>query len=179
MMRRRQLLVALGAGAVAVPLASFAQQQGKVWRVGFLSARRRPASLDTDYYGAFPRGMRDLGYVEGKNLAIEWRFAEGEYERLPAGGELCSESGRHHGSGTAAIVAAQSYHHHSHRGRNQVDRSARVRQKPGAPARVCQSWRGPGQHTGLSNLVAISSSKHTGDLLAKSRMRRSLAVAGR
>ena len=79
---RRKLLIMLGASALAAPLRSFAQQQGKVWRVGFL-AGRRPVSLDTDNYGAFPRGMRELGYVEGKNLVIEWRFADGQYERLP------------------------------------------------------------------------------------------------
>jgi putative ABC transport system substrate-binding protein len=80
---RRKLLIVLGAGAFSVPLASFAQQQGKVWRIGFLSPRTRPVSIDSDYYSAFPRGMRDLGYVEGKNLVIEWRFADGQYERLP------------------------------------------------------------------------------------------------
>src|SRR2546421_12745166 len=72
-------LVALG----AAPLASRAQQQDKVWRVGFL-ALRRVAILDSDYYyGPFRRGMRELGYVEGKNLVIEWRSADGSPERLP------------------------------------------------------------------------------------------------
>jgi putative ABC transport system substrate-binding protein len=80
---RRNLLIALSASALTAPLACFAQQQGKVWRVGFLAARRRPVSLDTDFYGAFPRGMRELGYVEGKNLVIEWRFADGKFEHLP------------------------------------------------------------------------------------------------
>lgn len=79
---RRKLLIALGAGALAAPLGSYAQQQGKVWRVGFL-ALRRPASLDSDLFGAFPQGMRELGYVEGKNMVIEWRFADGKSERLP------------------------------------------------------------------------------------------------
>ena len=83
MNNRRKLVIALVGSALAAPLASFAQQQGKVWRVGFLSPRRRPDSLDSDMYGAFPRGMRELGYVEGKNLMIEWRFADGKYERLP------------------------------------------------------------------------------------------------
>jgi putative ABC transport system substrate-binding protein len=81
--RRRQLLIAFGASALGAPLASLAQQQTKIWRVGFLSPRSRPTSLDSDYFGAFPRGMRDLGYVEGRNLVIEWRFADGEYGRLP------------------------------------------------------------------------------------------------
>jgi putative ABC transport system substrate-binding protein len=84
MNNRRKLLVALGASALIAPLGSFAQQQGKVWRVGFLSGRSRPPSLDSDRFGAFPQGMRELGYIEGKNLVIEWRFADGKFERLPA-----------------------------------------------------------------------------------------------
>src|SRR5450756_1813920 len=83
MITRRELLVALGASALVAPLASFSQQQGKVWRVGFLGQRARPVSLDSDVWGALPEGMRELGYVEGKNLVIEWRFADGRVERLP------------------------------------------------------------------------------------------------
>ena len=52
---RREFLIALGAGLLTAPLVAFAQQQGKVWRVGFLGTRR-PVSLDADAYGAFPRG---------------------------------------------------------------------------------------------------------------------------
>jgi len=80
---RRKMVIALGASAFVAPFGSFAQQQGKVWRVGFLATRSRPISLDSDAFGAFPRGMRELGYVEGKNLKIEWRFADGNVERLP------------------------------------------------------------------------------------------------
>jgi putative ABC transport system substrate-binding protein len=78
------VFVALIATPLTLSLNAFAQQQAKLWRVGFLSARRRPASLDSDNYGGFPRGMRELGYVEGKNLVIEWRFADGQYDRIPA-----------------------------------------------------------------------------------------------
>jgi putative ABC transport system substrate-binding protein len=78
----RILLVAAGA-LVAAPFGSFAQQQGKVWRVGFLTQRHRPVSFDPDFVGLFTQGMRDLGYVEGKNLVIEWRFADDKVERLP------------------------------------------------------------------------------------------------
>ena len=81
MNRRDSIFAVLALGAV--PLCSLAQQQGKIWRVGFLSQRARPDSLDSDIFGAFPRGMRDLGYVEGENLMIEWRFANGNVERLP------------------------------------------------------------------------------------------------
>src|SRR5438067_12462991 len=60
-----------------------AQQQVKVWRLGVLSIRARPTSFDRDvYYGAFLRGLRELGYIEGKNLVIEWRFAHGDYAVL-------------------------------------------------------------------------------------------------
>jgi putative ABC transport system substrate-binding protein len=83
MNNRRKLVIALGAGALAAPFISFAQQQGKVWRVGFL-AFRHVDFVDTDYsYGPFRQGMHELGYVEGKNLVIEWRSAEGQAERLP------------------------------------------------------------------------------------------------
>jgi putative ABC transport system substrate-binding protein len=80
---RRKLIIALGACALAAPFASYAQQEGKIWRVGVLVPRGRPASLESDVFGGFPQGMRELGYVEGKNLVIEWRFGDGKYERLP------------------------------------------------------------------------------------------------
>jgi putative tryptophan/tyrosine transport system substrate-binding protein len=79
---RRKIVLAFGASALAVPLASFAQQQVKVWRVGFLASRKRPESLETDQYGGFPNGMRQLGYVESKNLVIEYRWAD-KTELLP------------------------------------------------------------------------------------------------
>ena len=83
MNNRRRLIVALGAGGLAAPFSSFAQQQGKVWRVGFL-APRHVDFVDSDYYySSFRPGMRELGYVDGKNLVIEWRSAEGNNERLP------------------------------------------------------------------------------------------------
>src|SRR5215218_7650843 len=82
MNNRRKLVIGLGAGALAAPLVSFAQPQTKAWRIGFLSARSRPVSLELSDYGAFSSRLRELGYVEGKNLVIEWRFADGQYERL-------------------------------------------------------------------------------------------------
>jgi len=77
MFARRRLVFAFGAAAFA-PFASFAQQQRKVWRVGFLSYRD-PGNVS----GPFRQGMRELGYVEGKNLVIEWRSADANIERLP------------------------------------------------------------------------------------------------
>jgi len=81
--RRRQILIALVSGAFITPYAYSAQQTNKLRRIGFLVAAARPPSIDAHYMGAFVRGLRDLGYVEGKNFAIEWRFADGNYQRLP------------------------------------------------------------------------------------------------
>src|SRR5947209_7031403 len=78
--RRRTLLRAvLGAVALA-PLVSWAQEQAKVWRIGFLAAD----ASSTRVYDGFQQGMRELGYVLGKNCSIAWRFADGRYERLPS-----------------------------------------------------------------------------------------------
>ena len=83
---RRILTLALGAAALVASFTSSAQQPAgpadKVWRVGFLSASKRPSSIDAHFHGAFARGMRDLGYVEGKNLTIEYRYAENRPELL-------------------------------------------------------------------------------------------------
>ena len=80
MNRRDTVFALLALGAAPSGLVA---QPGKIWRVGFLVARRRPASIDADFIGAFPHGMRELGYVEGKNLAIEWRFGDADPARLP------------------------------------------------------------------------------------------------
>jgi putative ABC transport system substrate-binding protein len=85
MIRRRRLLIALGTGIVGAPRMVFAQEQSKVRRIGYLAARSRSTPSNPDvYYDAFVQGMRELGYVEGKNLVIEWRFADGRYDLLPA-----------------------------------------------------------------------------------------------
>jgi putative ABC transport system substrate-binding protein len=81
---RRSFLIALGAGALAVPRSSSAQPPSKVARIGFLYFGSRQSSLDTGRYNAFVQGMRELGYVEGTSFIIESRFADGKTERLPA-----------------------------------------------------------------------------------------------
>ena len=75
-MLRRKLLIALGVGALAAPFASRAQQQ-KVYRIGFLG--NSTAALEANLVGPFREGLRDLGYVEGRNIVIEYRWAEGRY----------------------------------------------------------------------------------------------------
>jgi putative tryptophan/tyrosine transport system substrate-binding protein len=79
---RRTFLACTGAVLLAAPVAAEAQQAGKVPRIGFLTT---PSSTAAAYYlEAFREGLRELGYVEGKTIAIEYRFAEGRAERLPA-----------------------------------------------------------------------------------------------
>jgi len=75
--RRKTLLALLALGAV--PLAAVAQPAGKVYRIGFLWDS--PAAFP-DAIEAFRQGLRDLGYVEGRNIAIEYRWAEGKPERM-------------------------------------------------------------------------------------------------
>ena len=76
-----QGIVALG--LLIAPLAAEAQQAGKVYRVGFLSAGQITPET-APIYEAFRAGLRERGYVEGRNLALEFRWAEGKTERLPA-----------------------------------------------------------------------------------------------
>jgi putative ABC transport system substrate-binding protein len=83
MIRRRDVITSLG-GMAAMglwPSAARAQQPGRVRRVAFISGAS-PASVSKIVAG-FPQGMRELGYVEGKDVIIEWRFAEGRYDRFP------------------------------------------------------------------------------------------------
>jgi putative ABC transport system substrate-binding protein len=82
-MKRRQFITLIGGAAAAWPIAARAQQPGKVWRIGFLAGGSRPVPVDSNPYGGFPRGMRELGYVEGRDFTIEWRFAEGRFDLFP------------------------------------------------------------------------------------------------
>jgi putative ABC transport system substrate-binding protein len=81
-MKRRELLTLLGGAATAWPLAARAQQQGKISRVGFMG-NSTPA-LEANLVGPFRDGLRELGYQEGRNIIIEYRWAEGNYQRFPA-----------------------------------------------------------------------------------------------
>jgi putative tryptophan/tyrosine transport system substrate-binding protein len=83
-MNRRRFLASAAGGALALPLGARAQAQGKVWRIGFFYFGTRQSALDTGRYEAFVQGMRDLGYVDGKNVAIEARFGDGKIDQLPA-----------------------------------------------------------------------------------------------
>ena len=112
MIARRKLLIAWGLGAVTLPLTSFAQEKAKIWRIGFLGTTSASGFGIESRMEALRAGLRELGYVEGKNLLIELRWAEDKYERLP---ELTAELVRlkvdvivTHGPGTAAAKSVTS-----------------------------------------------------------------------
>jgi ABC-type uncharacterized transport system substrate-binding protein len=85
-MRLIGLAVMLAVSLIPAPLAAEAQQAEKVWRIGFLSPYS--ADFDKTWRAAFKLGLRDLGYVEGKNLVIDERHAKGRDDRFP---ELAAE----------------------------------------------------------------------------------------
>jgi putative ABC transport system substrate-binding protein len=78
---RREFISLLG-GAAAWPLAARAQQPAKVARIGFLG--NSTAALEANLVGPFRDGLRELGYEEGRDIVIEYRWADGRYERFPA-----------------------------------------------------------------------------------------------
>ena len=100
MIRRREFITLLG-GAAAWPLAARGQQPAKVPRIGYLSPGSASAGL-LSRDEAFRQGLRDLGYVEGRNIVIEDRFAEAKFDRLAG---LAAELVRLEGCGGYASVS--------------------------------------------------------------------------
>ena len=83
-MKRREFITALSGAVVAWPLAVRAQRAGKVWRIGVLLAEAAAGKPDAAaIWNPFIEGLREHGYVEGHNLAIEYRLSEGRSERWP------------------------------------------------------------------------------------------------
>jgi putative ABC transport system substrate-binding protein len=79
---RRKLVIALGAGAFTAPLGVFAQKQGKIWRIGYLDLGSRKSMVDSGRYAALIDGLRERGYVEGKDYVLDARYADGHADHL-------------------------------------------------------------------------------------------------
>ena len=147
---RRKFLATLGGGAVAWPLAARAQSSSKVWRIGVLETTSM--ALNAPNFDAFRQSLRDLGYVEGQNLIIEYRSAQGRGERFA---ELTADLLRLGVDvivtrGTPAVVAAKKA----------TTTTPIVMAAVGDPLRVVSSLARPGGNiTGLSG--------YTTDLEAK------------
>jgi putative ABC transport system substrate-binding protein len=76
-----RVAVVLLLSVLLMPLVVEAQQVGKLYRIAFLG--NSTAALEANLVGPFREGLRDLGYVEGRNIVVEYRWADGKYERLP------------------------------------------------------------------------------------------------
>jgi len=85
-LKRREFVTLLGGAAATWPLTVHSQQASKIPRIGFLGAAS-PSTFASRLEG-IRMGLRDFGYVEGRNITIDYRWAEGRYERLP---ELAAE----------------------------------------------------------------------------------------
>jgi ABC-type uncharacterized transport system substrate-binding protein len=81
-MDRRAFIGTLAGGLLAAPLAAEGQPAGKVWRIGYLD--QGSAGRNRPYLEALQQGLRDLGWVEDHNIALEVRFAEGKTDQLPS-----------------------------------------------------------------------------------------------
>src|SRR5262245_60777833 len=80
-MKRREFITLLGGAATVWPLVSIAQQSERMRRIGVLETIS--AELNSTNFEALRKGLRDLGYIEGQNLTIEYRSADGQVERFP------------------------------------------------------------------------------------------------
>src|SRR5262249_15996840 len=110
-MRRREFISLFCGAATLWPLAARGQQARRLRRIGIITG-----GGPTPAFAGFAQGMQDLGYIEGRDFAIEWRFAEGNYERHR---EFAADLVRQNVdvivvSTTSALPATAGNFHHTH-----------------------------------------------------------------
>src|SRR5262249_25581420 len=107
-MKRREFISLVGGAAATWPLAVRAQQQ-PIQVIGFLSAGTAGKGPWPRHADAFQRGLKDLGFIDGQNVLIEYRWAEDQYDRLPAlAAELVQRRVRVIAAGPRAVDAAKA-----------------------------------------------------------------------
>lgn len=151
MVNRRAFIGTVAGGLVAAPLTLLAQPQPKLSRIGFLAADSASARVQQ----AFVQGMRELGLVEGRDFAVEWRFADGRYERLQG---LAAEIVR---SKVDVVVAVTTLCVQAARQATTTIPIVMVGVPDPIGEGFATSLSRPGRNiTGLSNIVTEVSSKH-------------------
>jgi len=178
-MRRIGFAVILAVSLVLAPLGSEVQSAGQIYRIGVLANVRSPATE------GFQQGLRELGYVEGHNVVVEWRLAEGRFERLP---ELAAELVRLNVD--VILAPASPYVRPARQVTNTIPIVFALVSDPVAEGFVTSLSRPGGHITGLSTIsdelnakrlellkeavptirrVGVLTNRETGDLLEKSR----------
>ena len=132
-MRRREFVSLLGGAAAAWPLAARAQQPAMPV-IGFLSTYSSSDAFAQHFLAAFHQGLKQAGYVEGQNVAVEYRWAGNEYERLTA---LAAELVRRRVNVIATGSASLAY--------------SPQRQRP-RPFRSCSRWEATPSDWGWSRV---------------------------
>jgi len=91
-MKRKIIGLTFSALLFLLSFPAEAQQPKKVPRIGYMTAGFPSSTSTKEIVEAFRQGLQELGYIEGKNIIIEYRYAEGRFERLPALAEAAHES---------------------------------------------------------------------------------------
>jgi putative ABC transport system substrate-binding protein len=170
-MRRREFITLLGGTAVAWPLAARAQQSGKLPTIGFLGSAT--LLVESQRVAAFVQRLRQLGWIENRNVAIEYRWAEGRTERFT---ELAAEFARLKvdlivAATTPAVVAAKQ-------ATSVIPIVITTANDPVGTGLVASLARPGGNVTGLSNQMADTAAKRLELLREVVRGLRRLAILG-
>jgi ABC-type uncharacterized transport system substrate-binding protein len=171
MMKRRDFITLLGGTAVAWPLAARAQQPGKLPTIGFLGQSTRSAA--TEWVAAFVQRLRELGWIEGRNVAIDYRWGEGRSERAA---EIAAQFVRHKvdiivTSGTPQVLAAKQ-------ATSVIPIVFATAGDPVGSGLVASLARPGGNVTGLSNQIADTTGKRLELLREAIPSLRRLAIMG-